>query len=153
LKFELGKIKARSEAVHDYVSAPSKAKDAFDTRSAEYKLDTTVMKELKKKAYAYTIVAFSAEWCPDCLRNIPVLHLIAEATGMGIRVFGHLMRDAKSNERRWAVPPSPPEVEEFNVVKIPLIVVLNKRGEKIGEIIENPPTGKTLEQALLDIMK
>jgi hypothetical protein len=63
------------------------------------------------------------------------------------------MRDAKSNTRKWAVPPSPPEVEEFNVPKIPLIVVLKKDGEKVGEIVENPSPGKTVEQALFDIMK
>jgi len=51
------------------------------------------------------------------------------------------------------VPPSPPEVDEFSVPKIPLIVVLNKDGEKAGEIVENPPPGKTVEQALLAIMK
>ena len=36
-----------SEVVRDYVSAPSKAKDAFDKRRAEYKLDAAVVKELK----------------------------------------------------------------------------------------------------------
>ncbi len=153
MKCDIAKIRKGSEAVHDYVSAPSKAKDAFDKRRVEYKLDAAVVKELKKKAKDYMIVAFSAEWCPDCMRNVPVLNLLAEATGLDVRVFGHMMRDAKSNTRKWAIPPSPPEVEEFNVVKIPLIVILNKAGEKIGEVVENPPTGKTLEQALLDIMK
>jgi thiol-disulfide isomerase/thioredoxin len=90
LKCDLEKIKARSEAVSDYVSAPSKAKDAFDKRRAEYKLDTAVVMELKKRVQTYTIVAFSAEWCPDCVRNIPVLDLLAEETGMEVRVFGHL---------------------------------------------------------------
>ncbi len=153
MKCDIAKIRKGSEAVHDYVSAPSKAKDAFDKRRVEYKLDAAVVKELKKKAKDYMIVAFSAEWCPDCMRNVPVLNLLAEATGLDVRVFGHMIRDAKSNTRKWAIPPSPPEVEEFNVVKIPLIVILNKAGEKIGEVVENPPTGKTLEQALLDIMK
>jgi thiol-disulfide isomerase/thioredoxin len=142
-----------SEAVRDYVSTPSKAKEAFDKRRAEYKLDTAVIKELKKKAKDYTVVAFSAEWCPDCMRNVPVLNLIAEASGLEVRVFGHMMRDAKSNTRRWAIPPCAPEVEEFGVVKIPLIVVIDKAGEKVGEVVENPPPGKTLEQTLLYIMK
>jgi thiol-disulfide isomerase/thioredoxin len=153
LKYDVAKLRKGSEAVHDYVSTPSKAKEAFDKRRTEYKLDAAVIKELKKKAKDYTIIVFSAEWCPDCMRNVPVLDLIAEATGIEVRVFGHIMRDAKSNTRKWAVPPSPPEVDEFNVPKIPLIVVLNKDGEKAGEIVENPPPGKTVEQALLAIMK
>jgi thiol-disulfide isomerase/thioredoxin len=150
---DISKIKKNSEAVHDYVSAPSKAKDAFDKRRAEYKLDAAVVKELKKKAKDYTVVAFSAEWCPDCMRNVPVLDMLAEATGLSVRVFGHMMRDAKSNTRKWAIPPCAPEVEEFGVVKIPHIVVVDKTGERVGEIIENSPPGKTLEQALLDIIK
>jgi hypothetical protein len=63
------------------------------------------------------------------------------------------MRDAKSNTKKWAVPPSPPEVDEFNVAKIPYMIVLKKDGEKAGEIVENPPQGVTLEKALLDIIK
>jgi hypothetical protein len=31
--------------------------------------------------------------------------------------------------------------------------VIRKDGETVGEIVENPPSGKTIEQALLDIMK
>lgn len=153
MKYDVAKLRKGSEAVHNYVSTPSKAKEAFDKRRVEYKLDAAVVKELKKKAKDYTIIVFSAEWCPDCVRNVPVLDLIAEATGIEVRVFGHIMRDAKSNTRKWAVPPSPPEVDEFSVPKIPLIVILNKDGEKAGEIVENPPPGKTVEQALLAIMK
>ena len=153
MKYDLEKIKARSEAVREYISAPSKAKDVFEKKQVEYKLDAAVTKELKKRTKNYMIIVFSAEWCPDCIRNVPVLDLIAEATGMEVRVFGHIMRDTKSNTRKWAVPPSPPEVDEFNVLKIPLIIVLKKDGKKVGEIVENPPQGKTLERALLDTMK
>ena len=87
------------------------------------------------------------------MRNVPVLDLLAEAAGIEVRVFGHIMRDAKSNTKKWAVPPSPPEVDEFKVSKIPYMVVLKKEGEKVDEIVENPPPGKTLEQAILDIVK
>jgi thiol-disulfide isomerase/thioredoxin len=153
LKYDITKLRKGSEAVHDYVSAPSKAKDAFDKRRADYKLDAAVTKELKKKAKDYVVFVFTAEWCPDCMRNVPVLDMISEATGLEVRAFGHIMRDAKSNTRKWAVPPSPPEVDEFNVQKIPYMVVLKKDGEKAGEIVENPPQGVTLEKALLDIMK
>ncbi len=152
MRFDVAKLRARSEPVHNYVSEPSKAKDAFDKRREEYKLDAAAAKEIRKKAKDYVVVAFSAEWCPDCMRNVPVLNLVAEATGLEVLVFGHIMRDAKSNTRKWAVPPSPPEVYEFNVPKIPLIAVLRKDGEMVGEIVENPLPGKTVEQALLDLL-
>ncbi len=153
MKYDIEKLRKGSEAIHNYVSAPSKAKEAFDKRRAEYKLDAAALKELKKRSKGYTIIVFTAEWCPDCIRNVPILDMIAEATGLEVRAFGHIMRDAKSNTRKWAVPPSPPEVDEFNVPKMPLIVVLKKDGEKAGEIVENPPPGKTVEQALLDIIR
>jgi thiol-disulfide isomerase/thioredoxin len=153
LKYDIARLRRGSKTIHDYVTEPSKAKEAFDRRRNEYKLDPVIVKELRNRADDYLIIVFSAEWCPDCFRNVPVLDLLAEATGIEIRVFSHIKRDDESNTRKWAVPPSPPEVEEFNVVKIPLMVVLKKDGEKSGEIIENPPPGKTLEQALLEIMK
>lgn len=153
MKYDITKLRRDSEAVHNYVSAPSKAKDAFDKRRTEYKLDATVTKELKKKAKDYVVLVFTAEWCPDCMRNVPVLDMVSEATGLEVRAFGHIMRDAKSNTRKWAVPPSPPEVDEFSVQKIPYMVVLRKDGEKTGEIVENPPPGVSLEKALLDLMK
>jgi thiol-disulfide isomerase/thioredoxin len=153
LKYDVAKLRKDSESVHDYVSEASKVKDAFATRRAEYNLDAGVVKDLKKRAKEYIVIVFSAEWCPDCMRNVPVLDLIADAAELEVRVFGHIMRDAKSNTRKWAVPPSPPEVYEFNVPKIPLIAVIRKDGDMIGEIVENPPPGVTVEKALLDIMK
>jgi len=153
MKYDLTSIRAHSETIHAYVSEKTQSTEAFAARKADYKLDTTAVRELKKYAKSYTIVVFSAEWCPDCKRNVPVLDIISEEAGLEVRVFGHIMRDAKSSTRKWAVPPSPPEVDEFEVTKIPFIVVLDKGGEKVGEIIENPPLGKTLEQALLEILK
>ena len=78
--------------------------------------------------------------------------LTPEATGLEVRVFGHIMRDPKSDSRKWAVPPSPREVEEFKVAKIPYIVVLSAGGDKLGEVVENPRPGLTLEEELLGIL-
>ncbi len=99
------------------------------------------------------MVVFSAEWCPDCHRNVPILALLNREAGLEVRVFGHLMRDSKNDKRWWRIPPSPPEVDDFDVVKIPHIAVLDMKGEVVGEIIESPPEGKSLEQALLDIFE
>jgi thiol-disulfide isomerase/thioredoxin len=107
----------------------------------------------KKYVDKATVVVFSAEWCKDCHSNIPVLAQINRDVGLEVLVFGHLMRDSKNHGNRWSVPPSPPEVKEFNVIKIPLILVLNTQGQVLGEIVENPPEGKTLEQALLNILE
>jgi thiol-disulfide isomerase/thioredoxin len=152
IKYDLARLRNRSEAVHDYINSPSQAKETFALRRSEYKLDQNVIRDMKKIAKSYSVFVFSAEWCPDCQRNVPVLDLIADATSLEVRVFGHIMRDTKSREKKWAIPPSPIEVNEFGVVKIPHVVVFNREGKRVGEIIENPPINKSLEKALLDIM-
>ena len=146
-------IRNNSESVDAYIRSSKKKASQFTERKSTYTLDEKAVEKIRHHAGKVTVVAFSAKWCPDCHRNIPVLSLISEATGIEVRVFGHLMRDFKNPDERWRIPPSPPEVKEFNVVRIPLITVLNEHGEKVGEIVENPPEGQTLENALLEILK
>lgn len=131
--------------------APS-FKDKFLERKRTYQLKTDVLNELKKHAADYVLVAFSAEWCKDCAANIPILALLSEATGFEVRVFGGLKRDPLNPSRKWSIPPSPPEVETFHVNKIPHILIFNKKGERVGEIIENPREGLTLEEEILKIV-
>ena len=98
------------------------------------------------------VVAFSAEWCKDCAVNIPVLALISEATGLEVRIFGGLKKESLSHARKWRIPPSPQEVETFQVDKIPLVIVFDKEGKDIGKIIENPREKPTLEEELVKII-
>jgi len=151
--YDLEKLRKNSEPVAKYLASSSEKTDAFSINAKKYELDEDVSKKLMKYAKNMIVFAFSAEWCPDCHRHIPVLGLIVEKTGLEVNVFGHLMRDPKRPKGYWSIPPSPAEVEEFNVRKIPTIVVLDKEGNKIGEIIENPPEGKSLEKAILDILE
>ena len=153
MKHDVAKLRAHAEPVSAYVAAAGRAQEAFTRRRAEYRLDDGAVRELKRLSKDYVVIVFSAEWCPDCMRNVPVLDLISEATGLEVMVLGHIMRDAKNSAERWKIPPSPGEVREFNVAKIPLIVVLGRDGAEVGEIVENPPHGKTLEDALLDILR
>jgi thiol-disulfide isomerase/thioredoxin len=153
MKLELEAIRSNSESVADYLKSSEEKTPKFTERKTTYKLDKDTIEKIKAYTDSAVVVVFSAEWCPDCYRNVPVLGLISEGTGLEVRVFGHLMRNVTDPDEKWAIPPSPPEVKAFNVIKIPLITVLNKEGEKLGEIIENPPEGQTLERALLDILK
>jgi len=125
--------------------------EKFVARKQAYQLNPEAINELKRFANKYVIVAFSAEWCKDCATNIPVLALISEATGLEVRIFGGLKKDPLSQTRKWRIPPSPPEVETFNVDKIPLIILFDKEGREIGKIIENPRE-PTLEEELLKII-
>ncbi|MCS7124169.1 MAG: thioredoxin family protein [Candidatus Bathyarchaeota archaeon] len=147
------KIRQRTVDIHQYINnIPAPFRDKFLERKKAYKIKFDVVNKLKSFAKDYTVVAFSAEWCKDCVANIPVLALISELTGLEVRVFGSLKRDPLNTNRKWSIPPSPPEVETFHVNKIPYILVLNVKGEKLGEIIEGPRDGLTLEEELLKII-
>jgi thiol-disulfide isomerase/thioredoxin len=150
---DLDKIRAASEPVLEYVEACRENAPRLYEQYETYMLDEEAVTKMRCHSDRYLVVVFSAEWCPDCHRNVPILALLNREAGIEVRVFGHLMRDSKNDKRLWKIPPSPPEVNDFDVVKIPHIAVLNMRGEVVGEIIENPPEGKSLEQALLNIFE
>ena len=152
MRYDLEAIMSNSESVADYLKSSEEKTPRFAERKSTYKLNKETVEKIKACAGSTVVVVFSAEWCPDCYRNVPVLGLLSEETGLEVRVFGHLMRNVKDPNEKWAIPPSPPEVKDFNVIKIPHIIVLNEEGEKRGKIIENPPEGQTLERALLDIL-
>lgn len=151
--YNLEKLIKNSEKVSEYLSASSVKVPAFKENYEKYALKNDTIDRLKGHREDVLIFAFSAEWCPDCQRHIPTLGLIADSAGIQVNIFGHLMRDPKSSKSRWRIPPSPPEVEAFDIRRIPTIILLNRKGQKIGDIIENPPKGTSLEKAILEILE
>lgn len=153
MKVNLSDIRLRTMPVNQYINSIKEPfREKFLERKRRYKLNADVLSKLRDFANDYLIIAFSAEWCKDCAANIPILALMSEAIGLEVRVFGGLKRDPLSQNRKWSVPPSPPEVETFHVDKIPYILVFDKKGEKVGEIIENPKKELTLEEEILEIV-
>jgi len=151
--YDIKTLEECSEDVVEYIEKSKEKTTRFMDQYESYRLEWEAATKIKCHADKYTVFAFSAEWCPDCYRNIPILAQIQEKTGLKTRVFGHLMRDAKNPNNLWACPPSPVQVNEFKVVKIPHMFIVNKKGEVEGEIIENPPEGKLLERAILEILE
>ncbi len=150
---DLSEIRKETISVSQYLEGIKQPfRENFLARKQTYQPKREAINQLKKFAEKYTVVAFSAEWCKDCTANIPVLALISEATGLEVRIFGGLMRDPLSHTGKWRIPPSPPEVEKFNVEKIPLIILFDKDSKEVGKIIENPRREPTLEEELLKIM-
>jgi len=129
MRFDLEAIRNNSESVTDYLKSPEEMTPKFAERKTTYKLNKDTVEKIKAYAGSALVVVFSAEWCPDCHRNVPVLGLISEETGLEVRVFGHLMRNVTDSNEKWAIPPSPPEVKKFNVIKNPLITVRIEEGE------------------------
>lgn len=151
--YDVESLRENSEPVAEYIERLRLKEPRVEKRLGEYSLEEEAVTKIRCHRDRHIVLVFSAEWCPDCFRNLPVLALLSRETGLEVRVFGGLMRDAKSESRRWRTPPSPREVEAFRVVKIPHIAVLNTRGEIVGEIVENPPEGETLEAAILGILE
>jgi thiol-disulfide isomerase/thioredoxin len=116
MNINLPEIREKTVSISRYIETLTQPfQDKFLTRKQTYQLKPEVMNQLKKFANKYVIVAFSAEWCKDCASNIPVLALISEATGIDVRIFGGLKKDPLGHTRKWRIPPSPPEVETFDV--------------------------------------
>ena len=55
-------------------------------------------------------------------------------------------------DTRWRVPPSPPEVNDFDLRKIPTFYILDSSGKQVGEMIENPEVKPTVEEELVYIL-
>jgi len=153
MNINLSEVRKKTVSVNQYMESLKKPfHKKFLTRKQRYMLNKEATSQLKMLADNYVIIAFSAEWCKDCAANIPVLALISEATGLEVRIFGGLKKDPLSHTKKWRIPPSPAEVEMFNVDKIPLIILFDAEGKEIGKIVENPREKPTLEEELLKII-
>ena len=154
MNVDLPEIRKRTVSIDQYIDGLEEPfKESFVARKQTYQLHKEAVDQLKQFARSYMVVAFSASWCKDCAQNISVLALIAETTGLQVRVFGGLMKDPLSHTSKWRIPPSPPEVITFNVDKIPLVIVFDVNGKEIGRIVESAKRCPTLEQELCEIIK
>jgi thiol-disulfide isomerase/thioredoxin len=95
------------------------------------------------------LVIFSGSWCKDCQETIPILAKICQVTKIPMKILG----GAKFSQQKpptWHVPPSPPEMNDLNIERIPAILFIDKNGIEVLRYYERPPVGKSLEQYLLD---
>jgi thiol-disulfide isomerase/thioredoxin len=154
LRKTLDELERRTISVKDYIRYMNNPfRGRFLERMKTYSLNEDVVKELKKYMDKIFVVVFSAEWCKDCAANVPVLALLADKTGLKVRVFGGLKKDPLNPDEKWRIPPSPPEVREFKVKRTPHIVIFHVNGRELGKIIENPTPNKTMEEEILQLVK
>jgi thiol-disulfide isomerase/thioredoxin len=154
LRKTLKELVRRTVSVKDYVMHMDEPfRDRFLKRMKAYSLKEDIVEELKKRVDEIFVVVFSAEWCKDCAANVPVLALLANKTGVKVRVFGGLKKDLLNPNETWRIPPSPPELREFKVERTPHIVVFHINGLQLGKIVEKPAPNKTLEEEILQLVK
>jgi len=112
-----------------------------------------VLSELEEKANGYLFVVFSADWCRDCKTNVAAFAKILKRIPTINGVFFKGIKSApKDPDIRWRVPPSPPEVNDFDLRKIPTIFIIDSNGKLVGEMLENPEHKPTLEEELVYIL-
>jgi thiol-disulfide isomerase/thioredoxin len=147
-------IMERTVSVDTYINIMAQPyKEKFLKRKQTYLMNEEAAQKLKSHAKDLVIVVFSAEWCKDCAANVPVLALLAEKTSMKVRVFGGLKPYPLNLKEGWKIPPSPPEVNTFNIQRIPHIIIFDHQGKPLGTIIENPKFENTLEEEILHIIR
>lgn len=144
----------RAKPIEEYMHTCSKdCRPKYEARRSEYTLKSETLKNLKEAANQFVVVAIGADWCKDCVANIPVLDLIHEATGMPVYILGGVKTDPLNPNRQWAVPPSPPEVDILQIKAIPTILLYTPDGVEVARIIENPQILPTLEEELLYLLE
>lgn len=120
-------ITRRTVSVDNYLNGLTEPfQNKFSDRKRTYKLDEDAVHKLKDYAKDMVIVVFSSSK-PKQAHWQHNLHTIQpKETGMKARVFGGLKTDPSNPEERWRIPPSPPEVETFNVRQSPHIIIFDK---------------------------
>jgi thiol-disulfide isomerase/thioredoxin len=144
----------RAKPIEEYMHTCSEdCRPKYESRRAEYTPKSETLEAIKKHASEFIVVAIGADWCKDCVANIPVLDLIHEDTGLRVYVLGGVKSNPLNPDRKWAVPPSPPEVETLNIKAIPTILLYSPDGTEVARIVENPKILPTLEEELLYLME
>jgi thiol-disulfide isomerase/thioredoxin len=115
-------------------------------------INSEVVQRLGKmvRDHGLHFIVFSGSWCKDCQEIIPILAKIKQVTSISMKIIA----GAKLNlviPPKWGSP-SPPEMNELNIEKIPAILILDKSNHELARFYERPPPGKSLEHVLLDLV-
>lgn len=151
---EFNEMLQRATPITSYMrECSAECRPKYDARRTSYTPRPDILDALKPYAKRYIVVTIGADWCKDCVSNLPVLDLIHEATRLPVYVLGGVKTDPLNPNRQWAVPPSPPEVDTLSIKAIPTILLYTPAGEEVGRIIENPSLKPTLEEELLYLIE
>jgi len=113
---------------------------------------------LKLNKEKLKIVALGADWCPDCIKNVPRMIKIIKIMKnkhIEFRILYGIMVNAlhKPGEIIWHKKRSPPEAIDprFELKAIPTFYFFNKHKVLIGIIKEHPK--ETIEEDMLEILE
>jgi thiol-disulfide isomerase/thioredoxin len=142
--------KGASECIE---TIPQMYRGGFLRQKEEYSISAKAVERLKILLEEYTIAVFYADWCGDSRKALPVLALIEEEIGKKIPALGGMTKPSYGSNKLWAVPPSPPEVEIFDITSSPTILIFNKEGKEIGRIKTRQRMKPTIEEEIVKIIE
>ena len=100
---DLSDIRSRTTNVRDYINGlKDKDKEKFLEVYNNYKLNGEAVDELRDALKDLTVVVFSAAWCGDCKRAMPVMQLLEEQLGLEVLVFSKVKTAPLDPDRQWA---------------------------------------------------
>jgi hypothetical protein len=119
----------------------------------EYSANQEALDKLKILCEDFSLAVVYADWCGDARRVVPVLAIIEEYTGKKIPSFGGMTKPPYGSDKLWAIPPSPPEVDVFEITGSPTILIFNKEGKEIGRIKTRQKMTPTIEEEIVKIIE
>jgi len=129
-------------------------KGSFTRQQNDYRLNQEAVEKLKVFINeGYAIVSLFADWCGDARRAIPVLALLEKELGKSISCLGGMKKPPYGSDRLWDVPPSPAEVDMFEVTSSPTILIFNKDGEEVGRIKTKQKMTPSIEEEIVKIIE
>lgn len=129
-------------------------KGGFKRQRKDYKLNQEAVDRIKTfTEEGYTIVSLFADWCGDARRAIPVLALLEKEIGKDIFCLGGMTKPPYGSNKNWAVPPSPLEVDAFEVTSSPTILVFDPEGKEIGRIKTRQKMTPSIEEEIVKIIE
>ena len=138
----------------DYIQDMSPThKGRYLNQKESYTLNQEAVEKLREVISDYEIVVVFADWCGDARKAVPVLALLEEELGIHIRALGGMTKPPYGSKKHWAVPPSPEEVDTFEITSSPTILIFKRSGEEVGRIKTRPRMTKTIEEEILKIIQ
>ncbi|MHA2424294.1 MAG: thioredoxin family protein [Candidatus Thorarchaeota archaeon] len=119
-----------------------------------YKLNSKAVEKLKVYTKDYEIIVLFADWCGDARKAVPALARLEEEVDMKIRALGGMTKPGFGSDKFWAVPPSPIEVELFDIRSSPTIIIFRKdTGKEVGRILTKPKMTPTIEEEIVKVIE
>jgi len=150
----LSEVQSDAPDCGEYIETMSQMyKGGFLRQRNEYKLNPKAIEKLGAFSEDYRIVIVFADWCGDARRAVPVMSLIEVETGQKISALGGMKKPPYGSGKSWDVPPSPVEVDIFEITSSPTILIFNQQGEEVGRIKTRAKMTPTIEQEIVKVIE